>query len=214
MTSTDAVEGRRLILDVLGALWQAIQQQHDQVPDTLFTWATGGRRGRTSGVPHLHGGDWSGELTITDQHAAEPGKLADAVLHEAVHALAAARGIADTSNNGKYHNHRYAKLAEELGLETTEHAEHARWGWSETTPTEATLAHYEAEIGALRAAAERYIPDGQPTPTGRGRNNVVAVCGCAGTSARPIRIAPTKLGLGPITCGICGQDYRERVAAE
>ena len=38
------------------------------------------------------------------------------VLHEAAHALAAARGVKDTSRQNRYHNTRFVKLAEELLL--------------------------------------------------------------------------------------------------
>ena len=38
------------------------------------------------------------------------------LLHEAAHALAAARGIKDTSRQGRYHNTQYKTLAEELGI--------------------------------------------------------------------------------------------------
>jgi len=38
------------------------------------------------------------------------------ITHEAVHALAEARGIVDTSRQGRYHNKRFVKLAEELGM--------------------------------------------------------------------------------------------------
>jgi hypothetical protein len=40
----------------------------------------------------------------------------DTELHEAAHGLAAARGIQDTSRQGRYRNARYRGLAEELGL--------------------------------------------------------------------------------------------------
>lgn len=210
MTSTEAdaiTEGRQRILDALAALWRAIRQRHQELPDVPMTWGTSGRRGRTAGLPHLHGGTWSGELTIADELTAEPFGLFCAVLHDAVHALAAARGVSVTSNNGRYHNTRFKPLADELGLTTTESE---RWGWSQTEPTRETVKVYDAELAALRIAADAYTPDVPPTPGGRGRNNVVAVCGCTGTAARPIRIAPSKLDLGPIICGVCGEQYRER----
>ena len=39
------------------------------------------------------------------------------LLHEAAHALAHARGIKDTSRQGRYHNKHFKTLAEELGLD-------------------------------------------------------------------------------------------------
>jgi hypothetical protein len=212
MISTEAAGiGRQRVLDALAALWRAIQQRHEEVPNVLLTWESGGRRGRTTGLLHLHSGPWADELVITDElMAREPSKLISAVLHDAGHGLAAARGIADTSNNGRYHNRSYAEVAGELGLNVAEHTDYARWGWSETQPTGPTLAHYEAELANLRDAVEQYVPAAPSTPAVRGRNNVVAICGCTGTAARPLRIAPKKLQLGPITCGVCGEPFRER----
>jgi hypothetical protein len=212
MTSTEAVaitEGRRRILDALAGLWRAIQQRHEEVPDVLMTWGTSGRRGRTAGVAHLHGGTWSGELVVVDELMADPFGLFCAVLHDAAHGLASARDVAETSREGQYHNSQYAELASELGLSVTEHEKYKRWGWSQTEPTPETLQAYDAELAGLKNAVDQYVPDA-PASSGRGRNNVVAVCGCTGSAARPFRIAPSKLALGPITCGVCGELFRER----
>jgi hypothetical protein len=71
------------------------------------------------------------------------------LLHEAAHALAHARGIKDTSRQGRYHNRRYAALAEELGLTV---AETGAIGWSATRVPEATLIEYAGVIESLRVA--------------------------------------------------------------
>lgn len=216
MTSTEptaADDGRQRVLDALAALWQAIRRQHEQVPAVRLTWGTA-RRGRAADVAHLRSGAWSGTLTITDETTGTPFELFCAVLHEAAHALAAALDVSDTSNRGQYHTQRYAELAAELGLEVREHANRTRWGWAATQPAPATTSRYAAELDALRAAVDQYVPADPPAPAGRGRNPVVAVCGCTGEHARPIRISPAKLALGPITCGVGGQPYRERDASD
>jgi hypothetical protein len=59
------------------------------------------------------------------------------LLHEATHGLAHARGIRDTSRQGRYHNKRYAQLATELGLQV---AEVDPIGWSATSVPETTAA--------------------------------------------------------------------------
>ena len=47
------------------------------------------------------------------------------LLHEAAHALAHARGIKDTSRQGRYHNTKFKKCAEEVGL-AVEHDDNLR----------------------------------------------------------------------------------------
>src|SRR6266571_146279 len=49
-------------------------------------------------------------------------------LHEAAHAAAAVRRIQDTSRQGRYHNVRYRRLAEELGL-PVEQMDGFGWEW-------------------------------------------------------------------------------------
>src|SRR4029450_11791859 len=48
------------------------------------------------------------------------------LLHEAAHGLAYARKVSDTSRQGRYHNRRYATLAQELGLEVA-HVQPIGW---------------------------------------------------------------------------------------
>ena len=61
-----------------------------------------------------------------------PAEVLAVILHEAAHALAHARGIKDTSRQGRYHNKQFKTCAEELGL-TVEHDQ--RNGWSASTIT-------------------------------------------------------------------------------
>jgi hypothetical protein len=75
------------------------------------------------------------------------------VLHECAHALAKARGIQDTSRQGRFHNKRFKKLAEELGIEVTNDK---RIGWSPTTVPQETQAIYRNEIAALGKALKAH----------------------------------------------------------
>lgn len=59
-----------------------------------------------------------------DEIMISPASMADGatevmrvILHEAAHQLAKIRGIQDTSRQGRYHNKKFAILAEEVGLE-------------------------------------------------------------------------------------------------
>jgi hypothetical protein len=125
------------------------------------------------------------------------------LLHEAAHGLAAARGIADTSRQGRYHNRRFAALAAELAITV---APDRTRGWSATSVPDGTAAHYAAELAQLSEAITAYrraegTGPGKPTS----QNNPPATCGC--TPARRIRLARAVLAAGPILCGICQHEF-------
>jgi hypothetical protein len=62
---------------------------------------------------------------------------------------------------------------------------------------------------AIRRALERLHPRVRLCARARSNNGVAAICGCA----RRIRIAPSVLELGPITCGLCGSDFEPPAAS-
>ena len=59
------------------------------------------------------------------------------LLHEAAHGLAHARGVKDTSRQGRWHNQHFKTLAEGLGLAI---AKDPKIGWSVTAITPTTIA--------------------------------------------------------------------------
>jgi len=130
-----------------------------------------------------------------------PAEVLGTLLHEAAHALAHIREIKDTSRQGRWHNARFKALAEELGIEVTKDP---RIGWSPTTIPAGTRESYAQVIAELGAALRMHrsveITDGgrtkKPSPP-------PCVCGCG----RRIRVSPTVLAAGPITCGVCGTDF-------
>ena len=79
-----------------------------------------------------------------------PREVLATLLHEAVHALAAARGITDTSRQGRYHNRKFALLAAELGLDVDE--DPGQFGWSVTTVPDTTARRYADGLALLTAA--------------------------------------------------------------
>ena len=79
-----------------------------------------------------------------------PADVLGILLHEAAHALADARGITDTSRQGRYHNKKYALLAAELGLDVAETAGSAGPSPpSPTPPPDATPASSRSSIDAM-----------------------------------------------------------------
>ncbi len=131
-----------------------------------------------------------------------PVEVLGTLLHEAAHALAHVRGIKDTSRQGRWHNARFKALATEVGIETSKDP---RLGWSPTTLPPVTRTAYADTITALGQALRMH----RAAETSRGRAGGKAsspppcVCACG----RRIRVAPTVLAAGPITCGICDTDF-------
>ena len=129
------------------------------------------------------------------------------LLHEAAHALAAERGIQDTSRQGRYHNTRYAQLAQELGIEV---GKNPSLGWSLTTVPDHTARDYAAQIRALQDAMILWRQAETPTGTTRRASNgfIAAVCPCG----RTIRAAASTLAAAPITCEACGGCFEPKAS--
>jgi hypothetical protein len=135
--------------------------------------------------------------------ARTPRDVLATLLHEAAHALAAARGITGTSRQGRYHNKKYALLAAELGLDV---AATPGFGWTITTVPDATAARYAAQLGALKDAMTIWRND-EHTPAGTARRNtnlIAAACSCG----RKIRVAASTLDEAPITCQACDGHFK------
>ena len=125
------------------------------------------------------------------------------LLHEAAHALAHARGIKDTSRQGRYHNKHFKTHAEQLGL-VVEHDQ--RTGWSASTITDVTGIAYARQLHDLTQAMTLWRHGETTTgPTTRRNSNfIAAICPCG----RSIRVAASTLAEAPITCQACGQDFQ------
>jgi hypothetical protein len=200
--------GAGALLAALEHAWLAIRQQHPDLPvaQIIVAQGSGQRGGRVRG--HLapdrwqtadNGGELVHELLIAGESLAMGAEeVFGTQLHEAAHALAIARRIADTSRDGRYHNARYRTLAEELGLLVERDAQ---LGWSTTSLTPATRERYASAIAAIAAAITRHRLR-EPT-LGAARNLRAAMCACP----RRIRVAPRTLQAGAITCEVCGQQF-------
>jgi hypothetical protein len=202
--------GAAALLAALEHAWLAIRWQHPDVPVAQVVVAQGsGRRGGVL-LGHLAPDRWqtvdSGgegelvhELLIAGEGLAMGAEeVLGTVLHEAAHALAIARQIADTSRDGRYHNARYRDLAEELGLLVQRDAQ---LGWSTTSLAPATRERYAPAITAIAATITRHR---LPEPMLDGARNLhAAACACP----RRIRVAPRTLRAGAITCDVCGQPF-------
>lgn len=220
------------IVAALESTWAAIQQRHPEIPDVVIVLASGSI-GMPRGVlrlGHFAAMRWHHTHTAEGQRLPEvfvggEGLARGAVnvlgtlLHEATHALALVRGVQDCSRQGRYHNRRFQTLATEMGLDVRQvHV----IGWSDTHVPAATIAEYADHVAHLAAALvlHRYA-EGSPEATGAGnggadgdgdedeaaepraRASNAARCACP----RRISVARSTLAHGPITCGICGEDF-------
>jgi hypothetical protein len=189
--------------------WTAIRTRHPDVPEVIIILGAGSeaRRGLFK-LGHFAAARWQ----VADQRRAEvlvsgeglhrgPVDVLGTLLHEAAHGLADARGVKDTSRQGRYHNHRYARLASEVGLQV---ACDPATGWSQTTIPDQLAAVYAAELADLAAALGlwRYAEQQHPTSTSS-RNLLACQCSCG----RKLRVAKATLEQAPIVCGACDEPF-------
>ena len=197
------------LLAVLEDTWTVIRRNHGEVPPVVIIIASGtGSRQPKWG--HYSSGRWyasdvkHAEVMISGEGLARtPRDVLATMLHEAAHALAAARGITGTSRQGRYHNKKYARLAAELGLDV---AEIPGFGWTITTVPDPTAERYAAQLAALKDAMTmwrnaEHIP---PAAARRSTNLIAAQCSCG----RKIRVAASTLDEAPIICQACDGHFK------
>jgi DnaJ domain/SprT-like family len=203
------------ILKVLEDTWLEIRRWHPDIPPAVIIIASG-----TDGKHPRWGHHAPGRWNVAGQQYAEvmisgeglrhtPNEVLGTLLHEAAHALAHARGIKDTSRQGRYHNKHFKTHAEQVGL-TVEHDD--RFGWSATKITSATEFAYARQLRDLAEAMTmwRYGETTTGPTTRRNTNLIAAVCPCG----RSIRVAASTLAEAPITCQACDGDFQAKNATD
>src|SRR5690606_23170347 len=115
----------------LAQAWADIQRHHPELPDLAAPESLIGESSSACGS----------ELSF------------ERLLHEAVHGIAAARGVRDTSRAGRYHNRRFLAIAEELGLDHTEDP-HPSSGFSLVTMNSETRQRYRDTAERLARAVK------------------------------------------------------------
>ncbi|MFC8012587.1 hypothetical protein [Streptomyces cinereoruber] len=230
-------EGTR-ITTALEATWAAFQKHHPDLPDVVMITGTGtqGRNRKRPKLGHHKADRWldaaaggrRAELFVSGEAIAAGGQVVvETVLHEAAHALAAARGIRDTSCAGRWHNRKFAELAKEVGLEPPKRAEKVI-GFSEALITAATVSRYASAIRKLDAAALARIeaPDeegdqeqdedgkkeGPRGGKGRAGKRLAVACEC--DPPRRMQVTPKLLEGGAILCGECREPFEPVESAE
>lgn len=117
----------------LAQAWADIQRHHTELPDLAAPESLIGESSSACGH----------ELSF------------ERLLHEAVHGIAAARGVRDTSRAGRYHNRRFLAIAEELGLDHPEEP-HPSSGFSLVTLTPEAKRRYRPTIERLQRALKAH----------------------------------------------------------
>jgi hypothetical protein len=180
-----------------------IRRHHGEIPPVVIIIASGTASKQAKWGHHAprrwhHANTEHAEVMISGEGLRRtPLDVLGTLLHEAAHVLADARGITDTSRQGRYHNKKYALLAEELGLEV---AEDSQFGWTITKVSVITAQKYESRLLALDDAMTLWRSDEHHARTARRDTNLIAaVCPCG----RKIRVASSTLREAPIVCQGC-----------
>lgn len=200
------------LLAILEDTWTAIRRHHGEIPPVVIIIASGtgtrqARWGHHAPARWHHTGTEHAEVMISGEGLRRtPPEVLGTLLHEAAHALASARGITDTSRQGRYHNRKYASLAAELGLEAKEDTQ---FGWAVTTVPAPTAQRYQTQLAALADAMTLWREaEHVPGTKKRDTNLVAAACPCG----RKIRVAASTLKEAPITCEACGGCFEPAAA--
>jgi hypothetical protein len=189
--------------------WTAIRARHPEVPEVIVVLGAGSeaRRGLFK-LGHFAAARWQvagqrrAEVLVSGEGLQRGARdVLGTLLHEAAHGLACARGVKDTSRQGRYHNLKYARLAGEVGLDV---ACDQQTGWSQTTIPDQLAEAYADVLTDLAAALNLWRYAEQQLPTHAGSRNLLA-CQCP--CGRKLRVAKQTLEQAPILCGACDEPF-------
>ncbi len=209
----DGSQAASRLIKILEDTWLEIRRRHPEIPAVVIIIASG-TEGKQARLGHHAPGRWNvagqqrAEIMISGEGLRRTARdVLGTLLHEAAHALAEARGIRDTSRQGRYHNTKYAQLARELGIDVTQDP---KIGWSITSVPDSTAMTYASQILALHDAMTLWRQsEAQTGSTPRRNTNLLAAtCPCD----RRIRVAASTLEAAPITCEACHGEFEPATA--
>jgi hypothetical protein len=123
------------------------------------------------------------------------------LLHEVSHSLNYKNGIADCTAE-QYHNQKFAKVAEELGLKTEKVK---RFGFAQTTLTEEGKNRWAEALEIIAEALKiTAIQESESAPKGRNKNLLVAQCECG----EKIRLSLKTLEKCAPICQDCETEFK------
>lgn len=210
------------LTEALANVWSRIREFHPEVPPVVLIAAPALRRNilghfaplrwgaRSEGGVNYH------EVVVVAEYLNRNAEdIVETLIHEAAHAMNFARGVKDCSTTSQYHNERFKRAAEELGL-TVEKVEHYGWAYTklpgrtavryirEATGLEVVLVHRRSAIVQTTKGGATDADDDQGTdtkPSGRSRK---ATCRCPFI----IRVSTRTITSTTIRCESCGELFR------
>lgn len=213
------------VITQLEFAWQAIQAENPELPDAVITSSRRRHKSeKDTRAQHCadtwkKDGELVAEITVFGERLFDGAEeVMQSLLHEAAHALARVRDIKDTSNRNRFHNKKFVKIAEELGLEGPDESGGPALGFSNCVITPVTAKIYADTIKAIDAVLKLYVPvqmdeeeEKPKTPTRK------AHCECPSdkedepfnsiTWAKWMQKKLDEYGVPPLLCGVCRQAF-------
>lgn len=191
------------VLRALESAWTRIRADDDLIPAVTFEL----QPGRSSGCGSV---EWDTAPVITlNLRESRDGtgntlpatEILATLLHQAGHAIAAAKGSASASE-GRYHGVQFGEAASKLGLAVSDQRIPGI-GYAPDGLAPGSAVRYRSELQALQKALDGWEPE---VVRRRDRSQTLYVCSC--TPPRKLRMSKGVYERGPVTCGICGQPFR------
>jgi hypothetical protein len=216
MTASTAIKaGKTGKAEALSTITRALESAHEIIKEEtgapratlLVTRDLKGRKGHfTPFTPWQAGEESFSEIAFNLEHFATPAELLSTLLHEVAHSINHANGVQDCSAN-QYHNAKFKKQAEALGLETIEVKGK---GHASTKLTELGAKRWKKALTILESAFDLTALGGAGTakPKGRNTNLLKAECGCG----QVIRASRGVINSG-VTCNQCEATFEAEVEA-
>ncbi len=197
------------VVAALEDAWTAVRAHHADVPQVVVILGAGSeaRRGLfkwghfAAARWHVAGANRPEVLVSGEGLRRGARDVLATLMHEAAHGVANTRQIQDTSRQGRWHNRRFAALAEELGLKVTQDP---KTGWSQTHLTEQLAERYAEQLTGLSSALLLWRHAELQLGTQTASRNLLA-CSCA--CGRKLRVARSTLEQAPILCGACDEPF-------
>lgn len=198
------------LLDAISALWARLRTAVPAIPPVRPVISP-------TSSPANHGAErWgrdadgavTGLVVSVDVLQAGPEAVLEHLLHEAAHILNWLRGAADTATRGAYHNAHFLTAAEEVGLHWPEGADRSvTRGFDQPRLTAAAKEWHKPDLQALNTVIPLVLPHLELPTSKRSRTPDRLTLECKCSPPRRFRISRTVAALGPITCGVCGEEF-------
>ncbi len=200
----------------LEVAWQAVRDIHHDVRPAIMvvylhpkndrrghwapeSWTVASDDEENSQQDHID------EVHISSHILSQGGRsIMETVVHEAAHSTARSRKVKDVSRQGRWHNRRFAGIAEEFGLVVERDS---KVGHRTPDLTDEASEIYSESVMWLNDATGNLFqsPQSRDKPT-KPANTVKLVCPTCG---RYFRIGRKQFEAGPVGCLPCGVEFEE-----